>query len=97
MRRNKVETEEELKNEFSKEKAELLRDMNELKNKLVLTEEKFKELERNKLYGNSEVEKNKALFNQKLDFLEKSLEESSRKERDLMNELRNQKQGFFNQ
>lgn len=37
--------------------------MNELKNKLVLTEEKFKELERNKLYGNSEVEKNKALFN----------------------------------
>ncbi len=43
----------------------------------------------------SEHDKQKALLEQKLEFLEKSLEEAQKKERELAAELRDQKKDHF--
>jgi hypothetical protein len=60
----------------------------ELKDKLIHMEDNCKELERTALFGSSEAEKDKALCVQKLIFLERSLEEAQRKEKDLVNEIK---------
>lgn len=43
----------------------------------------------------SEFDKQKALLEQKLEFLEKSLEEAQKKERELSTELKTQKKDHF--
>lgn len=68
--------EAELRTEFSKEKNDLQRQLIELKDKLINMEESCKDLERTALFGNSEAEKDKALSNQKLIYLERSLDEA---------------------
>jgi septal ring factor EnvC (AmiA/AmiB activator) len=46
---------------------------------------------------NSEFDKQKALLDQKVDFLEKQLEDSSRREREISAELKNCKKDFLSQ
>lgn len=43
----------------------------------------------------SEFDKQKALLEQKLEFLEKSLEDAQKKEKELSTELKNQKKDHF--
>jgi len=45
----------------------------------------------------SEFEKQKALLDQKIEFLEKSLEESSKREKDISTELKNCKRDYLTQ
>jgi hypothetical protein len=55
---------------------------------MAQAEENNKDLERNTLFGNSEFEKEKALLTQRITYFEKSLEESGKKEKDLLNEIK---------
>jgi hypothetical protein len=68
-----------------------------MKERVHTMEDGFKELERTALFGNSEAEKDRALSNQKLTFLERALEEASRKERDLIAENKSQKAALLTQ
>ena len=44
----------------------------------------------------SEFDKQKALFEQKIEFLEKALEDSNKREKDISFELKNVKKDFLN-
>lgn len=46
--------------------------------------------------SNSEFEKQKALLDQKVEFLEKALEDSQRREKEVALELKNVKKDFLN-
>ena len=45
----------------------------------------------------SEFDKQKALLDQKIEFLEKAVEDSTRREKELSTELKNSKKDFLNQ
>jgi hypothetical protein len=60
-------------------------------------EEGLKEMERRVYLNGSETEKEKALFLQKIQYYEKSLEELQKKEKELSAELKNCKKDHLNQ
>lgn len=66
-----------------------MRQINELKEKLVTAEEFNKDLERHTLFGNSEFEKDRALLQQKIQFFEKLVAEMNQKEAEYQNEIKN--------
>lgn len=55
-------------------------------------EEKLQDLQRDTVHARSEFEKERALMEQKIHFLEKSLSEKSSKEKEYLSSLTNQKQ-----
>lgn len=57
--------------------------------RLAVTEEKSKEMERMKVMAISEFDKERALLQQKIDYYEKTLEESSKKEKDVSDDVKN--------
>lgn len=59
--------------------------------KLAVAEEKSKELERGKLMEVSEFDKEKALLQNRIEYLEKSLEEVKKKENDVSDDVKNVK------
>lgn len=89
IKQDKEAFEIELRSEWQKEKEATTKAMEELKAKLQQAEENIKEAERKIYLNNSEFEKEKALLKQKADYYEKSLEELSRKEKDLSTEVKN--------
>eukprot|EP00357_Protocruzia_adherens_P021897 CAMPEP_0115015452 /NCGR_PEP_ID=MMETSP0216-20121206/26784_1 /TAXON_ID=223996 /ORGANISM="Protocruzia adherens, Strain Boccale" /LENGTH=1622 /DNA_ID=CAMNT_0002385589 /DNA_START=185 /DNA_END=5053 /DNA_ORIENTATION=+ len=89
--RAKEELERDTVENLQKEKAEFTKKLNESRNKVVLSEEKVKEMERNMISQQSEHEKELALLNQKIEYLEKSLDDFGKREKDYMSEIRNVK------
>ena len=93
--RNKFET--ELRAEWQAEKEANQKLIDELQNKLLQNEENLKEVERRIYLNDSENEKEKALLQQKIVYYEKSLEELTKKEKELTLELKNAKKEHLNQ
>ena len=60
------------------------------------TEEQRKEISRAQVSAESEFDKQKALLDQKIEFLEKAVEDSSRREKEMSTELKNSKREFQN-
>jgi hypothetical protein len=61
------------------------------------SDELKKEIQRQQVSAESEFDKQKALLDQKIEFLEKALEDSSRREKEISLELKNCKKDFLTQ
>ena len=81
LKREKAQFEDELRSEMAYEKESFLAKIESLKNRLIQGEETVKEVERKAFLSKSEFDKEKALLTQKVTFLEKSLEEVSKREK----------------
>ena len=68
--------------------------MEEHSSKLAKAEDHKKEIQRQQQQSESEFDKQKALLDQKLEFLEKEIAESQKREKELSTELRNSKKEF---
>jgi len=97
IKEDKEKFEKELRSDWQAEKEANQKTIEELKSKLLQTEESFKETERRIYLNNSEHEKQQALLQQKVLFYEKSLEELTKKEKDLSAEIKNSKKDHFSQ
>jgi len=64
--------------------------------KAQTADDQKKEIQRQQVASSSEFEKQKALFDQKVEFLEKALEDSQRREKEVALELKNVKKDFLN-
>lgn len=62
-----------------------------------MVEDQKKEIQRTQVSAESEYDKQKALLDQKIEFLEKALEDSNRREKEISTELKNSKKEFLNQ
>lgn len=62
-----------------------------------ISDELKKEIQRQQVSSESEFDKEKALLDQKIEFLEKALEDSSRREKEISTELKNCKKDFSSQ
>ena len=60
-------------------------------------EDQKKEIQRQQVSSESEFDKQKALLDQKVEFLEKALEDSTKREKDVSTELKNCKKEFLTQ
>jgi|DEB0MinimDraft_12_1074336.scaffolds.fasta_scaffold08249_4 chromosome segregation ATPase len=78
-------------------KKDYERRLEELESKCNTAEEHKKEISRQQVSAESEFDKQKALLDQKLEFLDKALEDSQRREKELSTELKNSKKDFFAQ
>lgn len=83
--------EKEHTEKLAHEKREAQRIIEEFKQKMNHNEESSKEAQRRIMAAESEFDKQKALLDQKIEFLEKSISESQRKEREYAEELKSQK------
>lgn len=79
------------------QKKEFERQIEELTQKMNHAEDNKKEIQRQQVASESEFDKQKALFEQKIEFLEKALEDSNRREKEISVELKNCKKDFLNQ
>ena len=95
IKEDKGKFEVELRNEWQAEKEATAKVLEELRTKLTQAEENIKETERRIYLNNSEFEKEKALLKQRADYYEKSLEELSKKEKDLSTEVKNSQKEHF--
>lgn len=93
----KERSETELKKEWLTEKSQATRTIEDLKLKLDQAEDNLKEMERRIFLNDSEHEKQKALLNQKVQHLETLLEQTSNKEKELQNEVKNLKKDHLSQ
>lgn len=84
-------------NKISQQKKDLERQIDELANKLNYVDEQKKDLSRAQISAESEFEKQKALLEQRIEFLEKNVEDSNRREKEVSQELKNSKKEFLNQ
>ena len=76
---------------------EFERQIEELTTKMSNAEDNKKEIQRMQVASESEFDKQKALFEQKIEFLEKALEDSNKREKEITVELKNCKKDFLNQ
>lgn len=97
IREDKEAFESELRNEWQAEKDANQKVIQELRSKLLQAEEAIKETERQIYLNNSEHEKQKALLEQRAQHYEKTLEELSKKEKDLSAEMKTSKKEHLNQ
>jgi DNA repair exonuclease SbcCD ATPase subunit len=91
MSRERERLEQELNERLEALRKDSARQIEEARNKISAQEEQQKEIQRTRLAAESEFDKQKALLEQKLEYLERSLEESQRKEKELSVEVKNQK------
>lgn len=91
VKKEKESAEQEWKARLQTEKAESHRLVEEYKGRMVSSEENAKESQRRMMATESESDKQKALLEQKVEFLEKSIETSKQKEKDYQTEIKNQK------
>lgn len=85
---------EEQKLKISQQKRDYENQIEEMQAKVTAAEDKAKESSRQEISFKSEFEKEKALYDQKIEFLNKSLEESQKREREINTELKNCKKDF---
>ena len=71
--------------------------MEDLSNKMTVIEEQKKNIARQQVSSESEFDKQKALLDQKIDFLDKEVADLSKREKDLTTELRKSKKEFLSQ
>lgn len=93
----KAQLEHELNGRVASQKKEFERQIEELTQKTIQAEDKKKDMQRQQVASESEFDKQKALFEQKIEFLEKALEDSNRREKEISVELKNCKKEFLNQ
>jgi len=89
--KEKEQIEEEMRQRLDAEKKDGMRQIEEFKNKLYHQEESAKETNRQVMAAQSEFEKQKALLDQKIEFLERAQEEWQKKEKEYSAELKNLK------
>eukprot|EP01022_Parablepharisma_sp_SALTPOND_P026536 TRINITY_DN64349_c3_g1_i1.p1 TRINITY_DN64349_c3_g1~~TRINITY_DN64349_c3_g1_i1.p1 ORF type:complete len:1293 (-),score=318.68 TRINITY_DN64349_c3_g1_i1:5706-9584(-) len=87
----KESTEKALKDQLEEERRTSQKTIEDLKDKLVQEQDKAKAAEHKMISFESEFEKQKALFEQKIVHLEKNLEETKAKEKDYVAEVNNVK------
>lgn len=97
IKEDKEKFEKELRSEWQAEKEANQKIIEELRTRLLQQEENMKESERKIYLNDSEYEKQQALLHQKIQYYEKSLEELSKKEKDLSTEIKNSKKDHLNQ
>jgi len=71
--------------------------MEDIQTKMSTAETQHKEIQRQQVQSVSEFDKQKALLDQKIEFLEKALEDSNKREKEISMELKNSKKEFLNQ
>jgi phage host-nuclease inhibitor protein Gam len=76
MSRERERLEQELNERLEALRKDSARQIEEARNKISAQEEQQKEIQRTRLAAESEFDKQKALLEQKLEYLERSLEES---------------------
>jgi hypothetical protein len=91
IRAEKDKSENDSRNTIKSIRAELSSQVEAANSRVLANEEKMKEIERLCLQKDSEFKEDKALMEQKIAYLEKSLEESRKKEKEYLNNLRSQK------
>jgi hypothetical protein len=89
--------ESEIRAELIHEKEVSQRTIEELKTKLNQSEEGLKEFERRCFVNDSEHQKEKALLSQKIQYFEKTVEDLSKKEKELSQEVKNTKKDHISQ
>lgn len=93
----KTELETNLTNKLNQLKKDQQREMDELSQKLLIAEEQRKDFQRSQVQAESEFDKQKALLDDKISYLENALEENTKREKELQVELKNCKKDFVNQ
>ena len=91
MKREKENSEKEYKARMQSEKSESLRLIEEYKSRMYSSEEAAKESQRRMLSTESENDKQKALLEQKITFMENTIENLKQKDKDNQAEIKNQK------
>jgi len=94
--RDREHLEREMTEQLESLKRESNRQLEDMKTKLTQQEEQAKEIHRTRLASESEFDKQKALLEQKMEFLERQLDEAQRREKELSAEVKNQKRDHFN-
>lgn len=87
--------ESEMNNKFIQQKQEFQRQIEEINAKMNKSDELKKEIQRQQVSAESEFDKQKALLDQKIEFLESALQDSSQREKDISLELKNCKKDFL--
>ena len=88
--------ESELQSKLTQQKKEFDRQNEDMILKATSADDQKKEIQRQSVASSSEFEKQKALLDQKVEFLEKALEDSQRREKEVALELKNVKKDFLN-
>ena len=86
--------ESEMNSKFIQQKKDFERQIEDINAKMNKSDELKKEIQRQQVSAESEFDKQKALLDQKIEFLEKALEDSSRREKEISLELKNCKKDF---
>lgn len=73
------------------------RQLEEIQQKMAQADDQKKDIQRQKTAAESEFDKQKALLDQKIEFLEKALEDSNKREKEISAELKNCKKDFLSQ
>ena len=92
---DKSQVENELNQKMLTQKKIFENEIEKLTNKMNMAEESKKEIQRQQVGAESEFDKQKALLDQKIEFLEKNLEESNRREKEISIELKNCKRDYL--
>ena len=91
LKREKENSEKEYKTRMQSEKSESLRQIEEYKNRMYSSEEAAKEAQRRMLSSESESDKQKALLEQKITFMENTIETLKQKDKENQSEIKTQK------
>ena len=91
LRSERDRVEKELREGQKQAKQDLFRQLEEAQSRSGQFEEGVKELERRQFQAEAEHQQEKELLQQKISFLEKSLDESKQREKDYVTELKSQK------
>lgn len=94
LKRIKDEEEQGMKEQLAAFKEETYTQMEELRTQKDDYEDKLQTMQRHLISVESEFDKERALFEQKVEFLERNLAEKSAKEKDFLAERQSQKQGM---
>lgn len=91
LKQEKERNDKEWKERLQTEKSDANRQVDDFKNRMISSEENAKEFQRRMMASESESDKQKALLEQKVQFLENTVETLKQKEKDYQNEIKNQK------
>lgn len=93
---DKQQVEQDLQNRLQSQKRDFERQLEEKDARVAQADDARKEFQRQSLSAESEFDKQKALFQQKIEHLEQALEASQKREKDISVELKNCRKDFLN-
>lgn len=97
MENDKNQLQNDLQARLDTTKKSYERQLEDLQQRVSQSDDLKKEIQRQQTAAESEFDKQKALLDQKIEFLEKALEDSNKREKDVSTELKNSKKEFLNQ